>query len=275
MRERTVTINCLVKNITLEVIKLLFPPSKIGRKPKHTNEEYLKEIFYVLKEGIGWDYSKGLKVTGDALRKIFKKWTDGEVFKLVWAIVVDIYSTFKLDFNDVFIDASFIKNYMGSETVGKNHYDRFKKATKLSIITDDIGAPIGIILDKGNVHDIKLVTDTIRSIQLPLNSVENLIADKGYCSKSLKGKLYRKYMMQLITPRKKKKGQKGKIRGRKPKLEYKLKDRFIVEHTFAWFKHYARLFRRKDRKIKNFESFVFLGASNIIGNKLNHLLNYG
>ena len=84
--------------------------------------------------------------------------------------------------------------------------------------------------------------------------------------------LIRKHKLELITPRRRKRGQKGKIRGRKPKNEYKLKKRFIVEHTFSWFKHYGRLFRRKDKKLLPFESFVFMAASNIIANKITNLI---
>ena len=65
---------------------------------------------------------------------------------------------------------------------------------------------------------------------------------------------------------------KDKIRGSKPKNHYKLKNRYIVEHTFSWFKHYARLFRRKDKKIKMYESFIYMAASNLIANKITNLV---
>ena len=102
---------------------------------------------------------------------------------------------------------------------------------------------------------------------------EYLIADKGYSSTNLKDKLASEYKLQLITPRKRKKGQIGKTRGRKPKHYHKLKNRFVNEHAFAWFKNYGRLFRRKDRLASIFESFIFLGASNIIANKIDFVLN--
>ena len=41
--------------------------------------------------------------------------------------------------------------------------------------------------------------------------------------------LIRKHKLELITPRRRKRGQKGKIRGRKPKNEYKLKKRFTSQ----------------------------------------------
>ncbi len=84
---KKVKINSLFENIALEVINYLFPKKETnskGRPQKYTNKRYLKEIFYVLKEGIGWNYIKGINITGDALRKIFKKWSDKKVFDLSW-----------------------------------------------------------------------------------------------------------------------------------------------------------------------------------------------
>ena len=80
------------------------------------------------------------------------------MFQLSWRILLNISSEFKLDFNDVYIDTFYIKNYMGIEVTNGNHYDRFRKATKIStkisIIVYDIGVLIGIHMNKSNVHDI-------------------------------------------------------------------------------------------------------------------------
>lgn len=51
----------------------------------------------------------------------------------------------------------------------------------------------------------------------------------------------------------------------------KLSKRHIVENTFSWFKKFKRLILRYDRKIENFKSFVYIGASIIISKKVDHL----
>lgn len=268
---REVKISKLLKSVLVEIIDYYNPikqKGSRGRPPKCSNKIYLDAIFYVLKEGIGWEYLRGYPVTGDAVRKKFKNWTDLGLFNLSWTIMLEIYKTFKLDFNDLFIDASHIKNSKGVDLTGSNHYDRFRKATKLSIITDDLGVPIGIHLDKSNKHDISLVHQTIESIPIDISNFEYLIGDKGYCSKDLKNQIADKYKIKLITVRKRKRNQKGKIRGRKPKNYHKTKDRFIVEHSFAWFKNYRRLSLRKDKQSINFKSFVYFGASCIIARKI-------
>jgi hypothetical protein len=180
---RIVIINDILKNIILELVDYFFMPknkliSVVGRKPKCSNEQYLENIFFVLKEGIGWNYLKGLPVKGDTVRKKHKQWCDKHIFKLAWIIMVNIYAEFKLDFNDLFIDCSHIKNYYGKDIIGKNIYDRFRNSTKLSIITDDFGIPIGICIGAGNAHDITLTEDTINSINFELDHyfTEYLIA---------------------------------------------------------------------------------------------------
>jgi hypothetical protein len=64
-----------------------------------------------------------------------------------------------------------------------------------------------------------------------------------------------------------------KKRGRKSLIEKKLEKRFIVEHSFSWFKKYKRLVLRRDSNYAIFESFVFFGAANIIANKVAHVMN--
>ncbi len=273
---RKTKINPLLESIILNIVKLLTIKNekKIGRPPVCSSEDYLDGIFYVLKHGIGWEYLNGYPVSGDSFRKKFKEWQSKEVFKSAWLIVLRIYEKYKIDFKDLFIDASHIKNQFGSEFVGSNIYDRFRKATKLTIIVDEFGIPVSIKIGPSNKHDSKYVIPSIESLQINISDVECLIADKGYVSKDLSKKLADIYSIQLVTPRKKRKKQKGKLRGRKPKNHGKLKNRFIVEHSLSWFKQYTRLFRRKDKKINIFLEFIYFGAANLISNKLtNYILN--
>ena len=61
---------------------------------------------------------------------------------------------------------------METEVTGGNHYDRFRKATKISIIVDDIDVSIGIHLNKSNVHNVKLASKTIENINVLIDSTE-------------------------------------------------------------------------------------------------------
>ena len=274
---KIVTIEKLLKNVTLSVANKLDPPKPIGlrgRKRMCTNKQYVEGIFFVNKSGIGWEYLTWLPVKGNTVEKKRDKWATLGVFDMTWKIILSIYSYFKLDFEDLFIDATHVKNLLGEECVGSNHYDRGRLGTKISVLTDNMGIPVGIDFDGSNRHDIMLVESTLDSVPISLNSGKYLIADKGYCSKKLENKLAKVHLLKLITPRKNKIGQKGKIRGRKPQYHYKLKYRYINEHIMGWMKNYRRLRFRMDRKIKYYKASVFFIASNIVAQKIGHVLRH-
>jgi len=53
------------------------------------------------------------------VKKKFTLWNSKNVFKISWIILVNVYAEFKVDFEDIFIDASHIKNYYGADLIGK------------------------------------------------------------------------------------------------------------------------------------------------------------
>jgi transposase len=329
-----IQINPLLKSIIITLIDLLIPKkvNSIGRPVKCDEKTYIDAIFYVLTSGIGWNYIRGYPVTGDAIRKKFIYWSSYNIFKYAYVILVNIYLEFNINVDKLFLDASHIKNIFGKDCVGKNVYDRFRKSTKLSIITDVEGIPISMAVGPGNTHDSKMIKDTLKlfdDIDVTYYDTQYLIADKGYYGSNISEMICNEYKMILVTPDKrtteeinerklkvkqinklnkeiiketdklkkynsnkivnninnlvsKKKVIKNRIkklkqkhkelnkkkRGRKTDKYKLLKDRYVVERTFSWFKKYNRLLNRKDRYISSFESFIFIGASNIVSNKL-------
>lgn len=268
---RKVDLDLLAKNIILTLVSYTFKKSDKGRPTVCSNEKYLEYMFLVLKEGIGWEYIQSDLIKGDTVRRKFKEWTNKNIFKKAWTIIIHIYATLKLDFEDLFIDASHIKNIFGVEEVGVNHYDRFRLSTKLSIITDDNGVPVGIDIKKGNTHDINMLEDTLNSIPIDIYSTEYLIGDKGYCIGDEQSKeLYKKYLLDLITPRKRNSrrifsDEYNQVRRKK------LKGRFVVEQTFGWLKKYKRIRNRCDKKINIFSSFIYFGRTTC---SLTHRVHY-
>ena len=54
---------------------------------------------------------------------------------------------------NTYID-SYIKNDSGSDSIGRNHYDRFRNSTKIHLIIDNNRMPINYAFTGGNVNDI-------------------------------------------------------------------------------------------------------------------------
>ena len=199
-------INGLLRELTINLVDYYFPEQKNGRpgRPrKCTNEQCVDAAFEILRSGDGWEYLKGYPIKGDSIRKRISNWNNANIFKKAWIIFVNIHVDLGLNFNDLFIDASHIKNYNGQDIIGRNFYDRFKTSTKLSIIVDEHGIPIGITLGSGNKHDSTFVGDALNSIDenvITYMDTQNLIGDKGYWSSDVTTMLQNKYKMKIITP---------------------------------------------------------------------------
>jgi len=77
------------------------------------------------------------------------------------------------------------KARFGGDKIGRNPTDRGKAGTKISILTDQMGGPLSVVAAGANVHDTKLLADTLDAIILERprptpEDPQNLCLDKGY-----------------------------------------------------------------------------------------------
>jgi transposase len=169
----------------------------------------------------------------------------------------------------IYIDSTDIMNKLGSEDVGRSYKYKFKKATKITIITDSNGIPISIHITKASIHDAKLVESTIDKLQVKIITSKNypkyLIADRGYISKTAKNNI--KEVAELVYPLKQnmKSTETADINERNKLL---LRSRSINENTFSWLKNCKRLNVRYDRLTTTFSSFIHLKVLSLIGTKI-------
>jgi hypothetical protein len=57
-----------------------------------------------------------------------------------------------------------VKAPLARDAVGRNPMDRGKKGTKRSVAVESPGLSVGIVVDRANRHDVKLLEDTLKSI---------------------------------------------------------------------------------------------------------------
>ena len=235
---------------------------KRGRPLQREFEFYIHEIFLVLKSGMAWKYLRStLHYT--AIFKMFQKLIDRDVFILAYKKAVDIYYTnHKSDFKILYMDSTMIKNINGSELIGRNHYDRYRFGTKINIISNVNGIPIGILVVPANKNDSTLTKDTINNICIDIKSYY-LGTDKGYINKSVKKTLKDSHGIFLIYPCRKNQ--------KKINTEYQqsiLQDRYKIENFMAWIKQYKRIANRYDKTIKSFIGFLYFALTDIIFKKM-------
>ena len=78
-------------------------------------------------------------------------------------------------------------NKFGKNKIARNKYFKNKNCNKISLITDNDGIPLSVVVDKGNKHDLKFITKHKNDlIKLTTHSKNNhiLLADKAYESKN-------------------------------------------------------------------------------------------
>ena len=119
------------------------------------------------------------------------------------------------------------------------------------------GIPIGICLEGANIHDMKILPETIESMVIDRAAFVrlNLCLDKGYdyaeCEETV--------VENCMRPHIRRRGEeiKEKQEGKKPR-------RWTIERTFSWYNRYRRLIIRWEKKPENHLGFIHIACCVII-----------
>jgi len=138
---------------------------------------------------------------------------------------------------------------------GKNPTDRGKLGVKRSVLIDGRGVPIGVAVDGANVHDQKLVKETLDNIPVrrprpTRRKRQHLCLDKGYVGKPIE-QLARRRRYVPHVPAKDGSRPTKKHRNGKPR-------RWKVERTHSWLNRARRLLIRWEKKVANYLGFLHL-----------------
>ena len=116
--------------------------------------------------------------------------------------------------------------------------------TKRSVLTDEKGIPLSVVLDGANRHDIKLLEKTLDNMvkfktEITDNKPQNLCLDAGYtgAEKIISDKNY----ILHIRPRGEEKEEKIK------NPDFKAR-RWVVEVTYSFFNRFRKLLVRYEKK---------------------------
>lgn len=141
------------------------------------------------------------------------------------------------------------------------------KGSKLMVLVDGQGTPLGVHLDSASPAEVKLAEVTLQAVKVgrlgagrPRTRPERIIADKAYDSDPLRERLGARGI-ELIVPhrgnRKKPPTQDGR-----PLRRYKR--RWIVERTNAWLQNFRRLLVRHERSATIFLGLVHMACAMIV-----------
>ena len=147
----------------------------------------------------------------------------------------------------------------GGEATGKDPTNRAKLGTKRHVVVDRHGVPLAVTISGANVHDSKLLEETvdaILSLRLPHRQrgrprkrPTKLHADKGYdyprCRRALRAR-----------------GIISRIARRGIESSERLgRYRWVVERTLSWLNRFRRLKVRYERRADIHQAFLTLGCA--------------
>ncbi len=136
--------------------------------------------------------------------------------------------------------------------------------TKRSVLTDEKGLPLSVVLSGANTHDIKLLEATLDGIVISRPAVseehpQNLCLDAGYTgsTQSVEARQYTAH----IRPR----GEERKEIERNPAFKAR---RWVVEVTHSFFNRFRKLLVRFEKKADNYLALVHFACAIIVWRKL-------
>jgi len=130
------------------------------------------------------------------------------------------------------------------------------------VVVDGAGVPLGSQLVSASPAEVTLAEGTLQKISVPQprgrprNRPLRVIADRGYDSDPLRGRLLQRGIL-LIVPHRKNRTKPSLNDGRELR---RYRKRWKVERTFAWLGNFRRLLVRHDYHLHMYEAFFHLAC---------------
>lgn len=158
----------------------------IGGRPPADPRKLMSGILYVLRTGCQWNALPQEKFgSGKTAHRYFQRWVRAGVFRRMWSAGLTRYDELRgIAWKWQAADGAMTKAPLGGEKTGPNPTDRSKGGTKRSLLVDEHGVPLGIVVSGANTPDSRLLESTLASIPVERPdgqaTPQHLCLDKGY-----------------------------------------------------------------------------------------------
>ena len=137
------------------------------------------------------------------------------------------------------------------------------KGTKLMVVADGHGIPVGLKLASATPHEVTLIECALDTVRVPRpgrgrprKRFPRLIYDRAADSLALRRRLKKERGVDLICPHRS--NRKVKVQDGRKLRQYRR--RWKIERTNAWLQNYRRVLVRFDWKITSYFAFVVLAC---------------
>lgn len=228
-------------------------PRAGGRPRKLSVCQALKCIFYVCRTGCQWNELPCPQgVHFKTVYHRFHMWSKMRIFEDCFYNLVAAYRSHQQ--LPLVADTSYVKNIRGCDVIGRNHTDRGRHATKVSLLSDSRSIPLTLAFHRGNRNDLKTLGHLLDTAQRKLGGNlflhGTLYADKGYDAVVCRNACTR-HGLQPRIPRKMTNESWNSVR-------------CAVEVTFGRLDNFRRILMRHESGIVSFKAFHFLAASYLV-----------
>lgn len=158
----------------------------VGGRPPADRRQVMSGILYVLRTGCQWNaLPTATYGSGKTAHSYFQKWTRAGVFRRMWKAGLVEYDELKgIAWKWQAADGAMTKAPLGGEKTGPNPTDRSKRGTKRSLLVDEHGVPLGLVVSEANTPDGQLLEATLTSGPVecpdPTETPQHLSLDKAY-----------------------------------------------------------------------------------------------
>jgi transposase len=252
--------NC--RDLTDAQWRILDPPipepsqRKDGRgRPWKDRRAVLNGILWVLRTGAPWADLPDRYPPYQTCHRRFQQWVRSGILKMCSkGLAVELKVRGLLNVREAFIDGSFAAAKRGT----KGGKTKRGKGTKIMVVADSHGLPVGLCTERASPHEVKLVNSTLVAMVI-LEAPQNRVGDDAYDSDKLDAEL-REVGIELIArhrSNRKNKSQDGR-RFRPCRRRWK------IERLFAWLQNCRRLVVRYERYPNNSLGMLHLGCCLIL-----------
>ncbi|TWU01267.1 IS5 family transposase [Stieleria varia] len=244
-----------------------YPVSPKGGRPRAYLRDVADAIFYRLRTGCQWNAIPPEFAPGSTAHDYFQQWAELGIFGQLSNIAIETCDQLNgLDWQWQSVDGAVTKAPRGGEKTGTYPTDRGKLSTKRSVQTDATGIPIGLAVGGANVHDTKLLQETIEDCidraATEVQGWENMCLDKAYDSAAIRELIESVYGYTAhVRSRGEEKRELDRQSGERPR-------RWVAERTHGWLNRFQSILIRWDKKAQNHIAGLHLAFAYFVYSRL-------